>query len=392
MGFQTDCATTGEDRRQYHGSVAPPIYASSLFTFERYEDFQAAFRGIEGGGDEAPVYSRGSNPTVRVLERKIAVLEGGEDARMFGSGMAAIGAAILSTARAGDHIVAVRSIYSNVYRLLHGYLPTLGVETTFVDFTDLDAVEAAIRPTTRALYLESPGNPTMDIVDLAATADLARRHSLTTIMDNTLATPFNQRPLAWGIDLVVHSVSKYLGGHSDVVAGAVVGSAERMRRISAFEIRDLGGILPPFEAWLVLRGIRTLGIRMQAHNSAGLRVAEWLERHPRVQRVFYPGLASHPQAGLLRKQMTGYSGLLAAVVDGGMDGAIAFADGLRLFGIGVSWGGFESLVLPLNPEKTEDPSTAAALGIVPGFVRLSIGLEDVDDLICDLDAALKGLP
>jgi cystathionine beta-lyase/cystathionine gamma-synthase len=287
--------------------------------------------------------------------------------------------------------VAVRSIYANAFRLLHGYLPTLGITTTFADFTDLDAVEAAIRPQTRVLYLESPGNPAMDIVDLGAVAALARERGLVTVIDNTLATPFNQRPLEMGIDLVVHSVSKYLGGHSDVVAGVVAGSEERVRSLSANELRDLGGIIGPFEAWLILRGIRTLGLRMKQHNRAGGAIARWLERRPEVDRVFYAGLPSHPQHDLACRQMSGFSGLLSVVIGGGMEAGVRFADALRLFGIGVSWGGFESLALPMNPEFSEAPALARALGIVPGFVRLSIGLEDEEDLLADLDQALRGI-
>ncbi len=334
------------------------------------------------------MYTRGLNPTVQVVEEKIALLERAGGARLLGSGMAAITAAILSAARNGDHVVAVRSIYSNAYRLLNGYLPTLGIATTFADFTDLDAVEAAIRPETRVLYLESPGNPGMHIVDLEAVARMAQERGLVTVIDNTLATPYNQRPLEMGVDLVVHSVSKYLAGHSDVVAGAVAGSEKRMRAISANEIRDLGGIIGPFEAWLILRGIRTLGLRMQAHNHAGLAVACRLAERSEIERVHYAGLPSHPQHALASRQMRGFSGLMGVVVRGGMPAAISFANALRLFGIGVSWGGFESLALPMSPE---DPAMSPELGIVPGFVRLSIGLEDEADLLEDLDNALRGI-
>jgi cystathionine gamma-lyase len=238
------------------------------------------------------------------------------------------------------------------------------------------------------LYLESPGNPAMHIVDLCAVAEMARGRGLVTVVDNTLASPYNQRPLEMGIDLSVHSVSKYLAGHSDVVAGVVTGSDERMRSISANEIRDLGAIIGPFESWLILRGIRTLGLRMEAHNRAGLAIARSLENHPQVKRVFYAGLESHPQHDLAARQMRGFSGLMSVVVDGENEGAIRFANALRLFGIGVSWGGFESLALPMSPDSSEDPALARELGIVPGFVRLSIGLEDVDDLLDDLDRAL----
>ena len=391
MGFQTDCIATAEDREQFFGSVPPPIYETSLFTFPSYADFREAFSASIEGAAQRPVYTRGSNPTVRAFEQKIALLERGDEARAFASGMAAILAAVLSGAGAGDHIIAIQSIYSNAYRLLNGYLPRLGIETDFVDFTRLDVAEAAIRPNTRLLYLESPGNPAMHLVDIPATVAMARRHGLITVMDNTLATPFNQRPLADGVDLVVHSASKYISGHSDVVAGVVVGGAERIHRIAAQELHDLGGIIGPFEAWLLLRGLRTMGLRMRAHNEAALHIAGWLERQPQIERVFYPVLASHPQYSLARRQMCGFSGMLSVVVRGGMEAAVRFADHLQLFGIGVSWGGFESLALPIDVEQFLSPEICSDLGVVPGFVRLSIGLEDVDDLLADLRQALEEL-
>jgi methionine-gamma-lyase len=326
---------------------------------------------------------------VQALERKVALLEGAEEARALASGQAAIAASVLSAAGQGDHVVAVRSIYNNAHRLLYGYLPRLGIETTFADFTNLDCVEAAIQPNTRVLYLESPGNPGMHIVDLKATVELARRHGLVTIIDNTLATPFNQRPLAMGVDMVVHSASKYLAGHSDVVAGVVAGSAERMRALSGTEIRDLGGIIGPFEAWLILRGIRTLGLRMRQHNETGMKVARWLQTRPEVEKVFYAGLPSHPQHELAARQMQGFGSLLSVVVRRGADAGIRLADSLRLFGIGVSWGGFESLALPMDPTGSQDPEHNPSIGIVPGFVRLYLGLEDPDDLMDDLDQALR---
>ena len=391
MGFQTDCTTTGEDRERYLGAVAPPIYEASLFTFPTYEAFVESYDPALEGVDERWVYSRFGNPTVQVLERKVALLEGGDQARAFASGMAAISAAVLSACRAGDHVVAVRSIYANAYRLLAEYLPPRGIDTTFVDFTDLNEVEAAIGPRTRVLYMESPGNPTMDLVDLRAAAQLARSRELTTIMDNSMASPYNQRPLEMGVDVVVHSASKYFSGHSDVVAGVMIGSDDRMRSISATELRDLGGALAPFEAWLVLRGLRTLGIRMRSHNEAGLRVATWLESRPEVERVFYAGLPSHPQHELAKSQMSGFSGLMSLVVRGGKEAAITFVNRLKLFGIGVSWGGFESLALPIDPTTSAHPTIAKSLGVVPGFVRMSIGLEDVEDLLCDLDQGLTAL-
>jgi len=390
MGFQTDCASTGDDRERFHGSVSPPLYQSSLFTFPSYQAFTEAYDPASEGVGDRPVYSRTSNPTVQMLEHKLALLEKAEAARVVASGMAAISTAILSAARAGDHVLAVNSIYSDAFRLVQGYLPRLGTEASFADFTSPSAIEQALRRNTTVIYLESPGNPAMHLVDLPVVATLARDRGITTVVDSTMATPYNQRPLEMGIDLVVHSVSKYLAGHADVIAGAVLGSSERMRSISGHEIRDLGGSLGPFEAWLILRGVRTLGLRMEAHNRAGLQAARWLEQRPEVTRVFYPGLASHPQHGLACRQMSGYSGLLSVVLHSGAEGAIRFVNQLRLFGIGVSWGGFESLALPIQPAGYLTPEMAAGLGVVPGFVRLSIGLENIEDLLADLEQALEG--
>jgi methionine-gamma-lyase len=389
MGFQTDCTTTGEDRERFHGSIPPPIYESSLFVSPTYEAFRAANSPESWHGSGRYLYTRRRNPTVEVLEHKIALLEGAEEARVFASGMAAIAAAMLHTVGAGDHVVAVRSIYNNAYRLLEGYFPRLGIETSFADFTDLSTVEAALRANTRVLYLESPGNPTMDLVDMDAVSRLAKARGLVTILDNSMASPYNQRPLDHGIDLVVHSASKYLSGHSDVVAGVVAGSAARLRTIADREFHDLGGIIGPFEAWLILRGIRTLGLRMRAHNEAAMTIAVWLEQRPEIQRVFYAGLPSHPDHALACRQMAGFSGMVSAILDGGLKRAARFVDALKLFGIGVSWGGFESLALPFDPAHSLSPEINLALGIVPGLVRLSIGLEDVEDLLADLDSGLK---
>lgn len=256
MGFQTDCTTTGEDREAYHGAVAPPIYAASLFTSSTLDEFEEAF--VDGGVSRF-IYTRGLNPTVRVLERKLILLEHTEDCKFFGSGMAAIAAVVMETTHAGDHVVAARSLYNHTYTLLVEYLPRFGVETTFVDITDMACVETAIRPNTKLLYLESPGNPTMQITDLGSAVALAHAHDLTTAVDNSMATAYNQPPADWGIDYVLHTATKYLGGHSDVVAGAGAGSHERIAPIINRQHADLGRVLGPFEVWLVLRGIAPWG-------------------------------------------------------------------------------------------------------------------------------------
>jgi len=385
LGFQTDCTTTGEDRQSYEGSVSPPIYASSLFVAPTLEEFEAAL--MDQGGSRY-VYTRLRNPTVEVLEQKLALLERAEACKFFASGMAAIAAVVMDACQAGQHVIAGWAGYNHAYKLLAQYLPSYGIETTFVDTTSVEAIEAAIRPTTRLLYLESPANPTMQIVDIAACVELARGHGLATAVDNSLPTPYNQRPSEYGTDYTIHSATKYLGGHSDAVAGAVTGSHERIGALSARQHADLGGIIGPFEGWLILRGMRTLGIRMQVHNRSAATIAGWLEHHPKVKRVHYPGLESHPQVALAKRQMSGGSGLVGVVVHGGFEAARTLADTLKLFGIGVSWGGFESLALPMWRISSMPVEMRRDIGLEESFVRLSMGLEDVEDLQTDLEDAL----
>ena len=385
MGFQTDCVSSGERREDYHGSIAPPVYSSSLFSAPSLEEFEGGFEGA------APrfVYTRLRNPTVQVLERKLALLEGMEDCKFFGSGMAAIAAVIMEVARDGGHVVAGKSLYNHTYKLLHDYLPAYGITATFVDITDLDAVKNAVTPKTRLLWLESPANPTMQITDLRDASALSAELGILTAIDNSLATPFNQRPAEHGIDYVVHTATKYLNGHSDVVAGAVCASAARIDRLLMRQHADLGGILGPFEAWLVLRGMRTLAVRMKAHNESACAIAQWLRDQEGVERVFYPAPGLHPQPDLISRQMTGGSGLLGFEVEGGEAAARLLVNSLSHFGIGVSWGGFESLALPLWKASPMPESYREEIGLRPGFVRLSIGLEDVEDLRADLAHALS---
>lgn len=386
MGFLTDCVSTGENRRSYHGSVSPPIYESSLFTAPSIAEFE---RAVTGDVDDAFVYTRGSNPTIRVLEEKLALLEKTETAKFFASGMAAIAAVTMEAAAGGGHIIASRSLYNHAYKLMAEFLPSYGIDTSFVDATNLSSIEAAIRTTTKLLYLESPANPTMHLTDISACVLLAHRHGLLTAIDNSLATPFNQQPATMGIDYVIHSATKYLGGHSDVVAGAVAGSHARIKPLMTRQHADLGGILGPFEGWLILRGMRTLGIRMQTHNANALQLARHLEKLDGIRRVNYPLLESHPQIELARSQLRGGSGMISLVIEGTEESARRFVDHLRLFGIGVSWGGFESLALPLWKGSAMPESQRREIGLMESLVRLSIGLEDVEDLREDIEESLR---
>ncbi len=383
---RTIAAHAGDDQALFLGAAAPPIMQTSTFVFDSFEALEAAFQ------DPAAhcLYTRGTNPTVRVAEEKLAALEGAEACRLFASGMAAISAAILSQVKAGDHIVTIKTVYSPAYNFMARYLPRFGIETTFIDGTDPAEFEAVLRPETRLIYLESPSSMVMKLQDLEAVARLARRHGIRTICDNSWATMLLQRPLDLGIDLVVYSATKYLNGHSDVVAGAVLGSQKLMAEMVRNEYLLLGGIIGPFEAWLLARGLRTLPARMRQHQESAAQVADFLARHPRVRRLHYPWHRSHPQHDLARRQMRGGSSLLSFELDtDDVEAVRRFANAVRYFGLGVSWGGYESLMmLPVIPQRLEKPPE---LWEAPGLVRLHVGLEDPVDLIEDLEQALARL-
>lgn len=376
--FETICVHHAEQRERNFGAAAPPLYQASTFTYPDCASFEVR------EAEDAPRfdYTRTGNPTTQLLEQKLAALEGGELARGFGSGMAAISAAILACVKAGDHIVCIDTVYGPTRTLLTSYLPRFGIETTFVAGTDPTHFADATRSNTRLYYAESPSSLVFAIQDLAAIAALARSRGVATICDNSYATAYFQRPLALGIDLVAHTATKYLGGHSDLVAGMVVGSRERMRPLIENEGKLLGGVLDPFAAWLMLRGLRTLAVRLDRHQSSARTIARLLGEHPRVARVFHPGLATHPGRAIAARQMTGTSGMLSFTLrDGSRETAHRLVDALRYFCIAVSWGGYESLAIPL---QLRQPGAAEA----EWGVRLSVGLEHVDDLIEDLSAGL----
>lgn len=382
-------AHLGEERHRYHGAAAPPLFATTTFMFPGPEEAEAA---LDGGASQF-FYTRRNNPTVRMAETKLAALEGTEDARCFGSGMGAIAAAILSQVKAGDHVVCVRNVYGPTYNLLTNWLPRFGVETTFVAGADPAEWAAAARPGTRLFYLESPTSLTFKLQDVRAVAAIARERGIVTAIDNSWATPLFMQPAALGVDLVIHTATKYLAGHSDVVAGVVAGSRERLQAIATAERELLGAVLGPFEAWLLVRGLRTLTLRMDRHQASGLQVAAWLERQPQVQRVLHPGLPSHPQHGLHRQQCSGAAGLFAVELNADYAGVSRFLRKLHYFGLGVSWGGFESLAWApaITLRKTLNAEAARAAGVPYGLVRLHVGLEDPEELIADLDGALAAL-
>ena len=364
--------------------VVPALYQTSLFTFGSFNEMRSTLQGE----NERYIYTRGRNPTVQAFEEKVAQIEGAQAACAFASGMAAIAASVLANVRGGDRIVCVRHVYPDAYKLLTRFLPKFGVHTDFVDGTDTETVISNLDGA-KLLYLESPTSLTFELQDIATLTQAARAMGVTTILDNSWATPLGQRPLDYGIDLVLHSASKYLSGHSDVVAGVVAGRYEAIKDLRVTELMVLGGKLSPFDAWLLLRGLRTLPLRLKRHERSALEVAQFLERQPLVRRVFYPGLDSHAQSGLFRRYFSSASGLLSFELT--HESAVEpFVDALRLFRIGVSWGGYESLVYPvLLTYLSGDPHSAARSFDVPrSLVRLHVGLEDAGDLIADLARAL----
>ncbi|HPF40020.1 MAG TPA: PLP-dependent aspartate aminotransferase family protein [Phycisphaerae bacterium] len=380
-GFETLCMHYGENREAMFGAAAPPIFQNSTFT---YPD-SASFHTRQDADATRFDYTRTGNPTTRILEQKIAKLEQGEDCRAFGSGMGAISAAILSCLKAGDHVVTIETVYGPTRRLFSDFLPRFGVETTYVRGTSIEDFEGAIKPNTRLFFVESPSSLFFELQDLPAVARLAREHEIVTMCDNSNATPVFQNPITMGIDVVIHTATKYIGGHSDVVAGLVVGSKERMRAIGRMEGELIGATCDPFAAWLMLRGLRTLPIRMERHRRSGLEVARFIASDPRVRRAFYPGLDLHPQHGLAKRQMRGQAGLFSFELrQASQEATFRVVDALKIFSIGVSWGGYESLAVPLN---VVDPATGEPTWII----RLSIGLETVEDLKADLYQALNTL-
>lgn len=361
---------------RHHGSINVPIYQTSLFAFETYDEFRQA-----GQHPQHPyVYSRGNNPTVRYLEDKLAELEGAEMAKCFASGMAAISSAILSTVKTGDHIVCVSQAYGPTRMFVTQYLQRFGIEATLVDGRSPDDIRAALRPETKLLYLESPTSMLFQLQDLSACAALARSRGIVTIADNSWATPIFQRPIELGIDLVVHSVTKYISGQSDSVAGVVIGSKQLVSRIAEDEYMLLGGIMTAHTAAMITRSLRSLPLRMERHEKNALMAAAHMVGQPYVVRVNHPAFPSHPQHELGLNQMNGSSGLFSFESAESPEKMREWANRLKFFKIGVSWGGFESLVI-VNPAFPDCAPEARSL------IRLHIGLENIDDLIQDLDQA-----
>lgn len=365
--------------------VATPVYQTS--TYRATEADAVARHSL----DISPptFYTRYGNPTIEVLEKVVSDLEGGTRASCFASGMAAVSTTLLTLLKPGDHVVAGNSLYTATAKLLTHDFQQLGVTVTFVDPTDAGSFAQAIRPETRMFYLETPSNPMMLLTDLATVSGIAKEHGILTVVDNTFATPYNQRPLALGADVVLHSATKYLGGHSDVLAGCAVCSDE-VHEALWLKRTLLGGTLDPFAAWLVLRGIKTLAIRMERHNHNALAIAQAIESHPAVSRVLYPGLPSHPQHELAARQMAGFGGMLSFELKDGRRAGVRLVESTRLAVLAVSLGSVETLIehpAAMSHSLLSDEELHQA-GIPPGLIRLSVGIEHPDDLIADLQQAL----
>jgi cystathionine beta-lyase/cystathionine gamma-synthase len=367
--------------------LTTPIYETTTFTFDSAEEVRAY---NEGKSDKF-LYSRYGNPTVTAVEKTIAMLEGAETAMLFSSGQAATSTALLGLVKGGDEVVCSAAIYGGTLHLLADLLSRFGIAARFVTTAELANPARVIGERTRILWFESPINPTLRCVDIAPIAAACRQRGVVSIIDNTFASPLNQRPLALGVDVVMHSVTKYLNGHSDVTAGALAGRTELLAPVDKAR-RMLGGVLDPQAAYAIGRGLKTLEVRMARHNASGLTVARWLEKDPRVTTVYYPGLESHPDHALAKKQMSGFGGMVCVDVGGGLARAERFFDRLKVFRRAASLGGVESLCsLPvLTSQWGHTDAQLAEAGITKSMARLSIGLEDPQDLIDDLDQALGG--
>lgn len=379
LDFATRCIHAGQEPDPTTGAVMMPIYATSTYVQQS--------PGVNKGYD----YARTKNPTRMAFERCIADLEGGSAAFAFASGLAAISTS-LECLDQGSHVISVDDLYGGSRRLFERVRKrSMGIEVSYLDLSDPDAIEAEIRPNTRLVWVETPTNPLLKLVDLERVAAIAKKRGIWAAADNTFASPYVQRPLEHGFDLVVHSTTKYLNGHSDMVGGVAVvaDNAELSERLKFLQ-NAVGAIQGPFDSFLALRGLKTLALRMERHCTSGLKVAAWLERHPKVRRVFYPGLASHPQHALAKKQMHGFGGMISAELEGTLDDARRFLERCQLFALAESLGGVESLIEhpALMTHGSVPVDVRAALGISDTLVRLSVGIEDSDDLIADLDAAL----
>lgn len=389
MKKSTKAIHVGSPRNSQFGEVSIPIYQTSTFSFPNAEEGAARFAGTAGGY----IYTRMGNPTINALEENIAALEGGFKGMATATGMAAITTVFLSLLEKGSHIVSTDCVYGPTRVVLEGVFAKFGVESTFVDTADLRQVRSALRPKTRMVYLETPANPTMKLSDIEGAATIAHEHQAVLVVDNTFASPFLQRPFEFGADVVIHSLTKYLNGHSDVVGGMIVTRDEPLYTKIKPVLNQFGGTMDPHQAWLVLRGVRTLPLRVERAQENAFKLAHFLKNHPMVTWVLYPGLPEHPQHELAKKQMDGFGAMIAIGVKGGLEGGRVMMNNVKLFTLAVSLGGVESLIEhPASMTHASMPKSGREqAGILDELVRISPGCEDVEDLRDDLDQALNAI-
>jgi len=384
--IETQAIHSGRINDEQFGSLATPLYQTSTFIFDDAQQGADRF----AGESEGFIYTRLGNPTTRQLEMRVAAMEGMEDAAATATGMAAVSAALLTNLQAGDHLISSKAVYGCSFALMNHMLKKFGIEVTFVDMTKPDNISAAVKENTKLIFLETPINPNLVVLDLEKICVIAKKHQLLSIVDNTFLTPVLQQPAKFGADIVIHSATKYLNGHGDVVAGIVCGSREMISDIKLTTLKDIGATMSPHDAWLIMRGIKTLPIRMERHCSNAQTVAEFLEQHEAVNQVFYPGLKSHPGHQFIGKQMKAAGGVIAFELNTDLKGGADFINSMQLFSIAVSLGDAESLIQhPASMTHSPyEPEERARAGITDSLIRISVGLENVDDIVADLRQAL----
>lgn len=385
--FATLCVHGSGGVDEKTGAVSIPIYQSSTFAFKDAKHGADIFSGEQ----EGYVYTRIGNPTQSALEKEMAFLEGGEAALAFGSGMAAISSIVFSLCQSGDNFVSSNTLYGGTHSLFVDTLPRFNIIANEVDTTDLDQIEAAIDENTKLIYVESPANPTLMITDLEACSKIANKHKIPLVIDNTFSTPYFQQPFKLGAHIIIHSATKYIGGHGDTVAGVVIGKKDYIDELRGNFLRDLGGVISPLSAWLLVRGLKTLAVRMQRHEENALKIAKYLQFHPKIERVWYPGLKTHPHYELGQRQMSGSGGMVSFEIKGGRKAGEKLMNSVKIFTLAVSLGDVDSLIEhPASmTHSTYSDEELEKIGITQGLVRLSVGLEDVHDLIDDLGQALR---
>ena len=383
---ETQCIHAGKVKDAQYGALATPLYQTSTFVFDNAEQGAARFAGEQSGY----IYTRLGNPTTRELELKVAALEGMTDAAATATGMGAVAASTMAFLQQGDHLIASKAIYGCSFALFNHQFARYGIEVSFVDMTDHQAVEAALQPNTKMLFAETPINPNLVVLDLEFLGNFCKKHQILSVIDNTFLTPLLQQPARFGIDIVIHSATKYLNGHGDVVAGIIVSDAEKIQTIKLTTLKDMGATISPHDAWLIIRGLKTLSVRMERHCSNAQKVAEYLAQHPAISKVFYPGLPDHPGHKFIGKQMSAAGGVLAFELNGSLEDGRYFINQCQLLSLAVSLGDAESLIqhpasMTHSPYTSEERQMA---GISDGLIRISVGLEHVVDIINDLSQAL----